>query len=268
MPTGQPCLEIFAECVEAIRANKLITRESRQDKEFHFQNWFKARLGKTKLNFEVGGRNTYPDFRLVASTDGFEVKGLAYPGREANYDCNSQVPSGSHNGRAIFYIFGRYPAVPDGDSYPVLDLVVCHGDFLNADHNYVHKNKSVKGFGSYGGFLTRNRKRYIAPTPFSLTVGVAHSQTLILPADFPTDSRFRSVGELVREEPEQLIVGYAFNRRANTMMPELVRNPAAGAKRCFRAYRLKNAPGDQVSMRAVEIQDGESPEADICLTTD
>ena len=83
---------------KAIRANKLITRESRQDKEFHFQNWFKARLGETGLNFQLGGRNTYPDFRLVASTDGFEVKGLAYPGREANYDCNSQVPSGSHNG--------------------------------------------------------------------------------------------------------------------------------------------------------------------------
>jgi len=268
MPTGQPCLEIFAECVEAIRANKLITRESRQDKEFHFQNWFKARLGKTKLNFDVGGRNTYPDFRLVASTDGFEVKGLAYPGREANYDCNSQVPSGSHNGRTIFYIFGRYPAEPDGDSYPVLDLVVCHGDFLNADHDYVHKNKSVKGFGSYGGFLVGNRKRYIAPTPFSLMVGVAHNQTLILPADFPTDSRFRSVGELVREEPEQLIVGYSYNRRANTMLPELIRNPAAGTKRFFRAYRLKDAPKDEVSMRSLEIQDEELIDSAFCLTTD
>src|SRR5438093_812094 len=148
MPSSHPCLEVFVRCADAIRANKLIRRESKQDKEFHFQNWFKARLGETGLNFEVGGRNTYPDFRLVASTDGFEVKGLAYPGREANYDCNSQIPSGCHNGRAIFYIFGRYPAEPDGDSYPVLDLVVCHGDFLNADHEYVHKNKSVKGFGS------------------------------------------------------------------------------------------------------------------------
>jgi hypothetical protein len=250
-----------------MRANKLIRRESRQDKEFHFQNWFKARLDETRLNFEAGGRNTYPDFRLVASIDGFEVKGLAYPGREANYDCNSQIPSGSHNGRAIFYIFGRYPAEPDGDSYPVLDLVICHGDFLNADHDYVHKNKSVKGFGSYGGFLTGNRKRYIAPTPFSLTVGVAHNQTLILPADFPTDSRFRSVGELVREEPEKLIVGYAFNRRASTMLPELVRNPAAGAKRFFRAYRLQYAPGNEVSMRAVEIQDEESSESITCPAT-
>ena len=142
MPTGHPCLEVFVRCADAIRANKLIRRESSQDKEFHFQNWFKTRLGETRLNFEVGGRNTYPDFRLVSSTDGFEVKGLAYPGREANYDCNSQIPSGCHNGRSIFYIFGRYPAEPDGDSYPVLDLVVCHGDFLNADHDYVHKNAS------------------------------------------------------------------------------------------------------------------------------
>ena len=78
MSARHSCLEIFVRCVEATRENKLIRRESKQDKEFHFQNWFKARLDETTLNFEVGGRNTYPDFRLVASTDGFEVKGLAY----------------------------------------------------------------------------------------------------------------------------------------------------------------------------------------------
>jgi hypothetical protein len=171
MPSSHPCLDVFARCVEAIRSNKLIRRETRQDKEFHFQNWLKSRLLETGLNFEVGGRNTYPDFRLVASAVGFEVKGLAYPGREANYDCNSQVPSGSHNGRTIFYIFGRYPSEPDGDSYPELDLVICHGDFLNADHNYVHKNKSVKGFGSYGDIMIRDRKMYVAPTPFGLASG-------------------------------------------------------------------------------------------------
>ena len=65
------------------------------------------------------------------------VKGLAYPGRELNYDCNSQAPSGEHNGRIIYYVFGRYPVEPDGTRYPVLDLVVCHGDFLNAHHDYV-----------------------------------------------------------------------------------------------------------------------------------
>jgi hypothetical protein len=232
-----------------MRANKLIRRENRQDKEFHFQNWFKACLIETGLNFEAGGRNTYPDFRLVASTDGFEVKGLAYPGREAHYDCNSQVPSGSHNGRTIFYIFGRYPSEPDGDSYPVLDLVVCHGDFLNADHDYMHKNKNVKGFGSYGDIMIRDRKMYVAPTPFGLTTGTAHHQTLILPADFRVDSRFRTVGNLVRQEAERLIVGYTFDLRTNELKPESAENPSAGKEHIFLAYRSRHAASEAVVMR-------------------
>lgn len=249
MPRSHPCLDVYVRCADAIRANKLIRRESRQDKEFHFQNWFRARLGETPLNFEVGGRNTYPDFRLVASPDGFEVKGLAYPGREASYDCNSQVPSGSHNGRTIFYVFGRYPVEPDGDTYPVLDLVVCHGDFLNADHRYVHRNKSVKGFGSYGDILIRDRKMYVAPTPFGLTTGTAHNQTLILPADFRVDSRFCAVGKLVRRETETLIVGYTFDLRTNTLRPEALKNPASGTVHKFVAYRLKGSATEAVAMR-------------------
>lgn len=245
-----PCCDIFFHCVSAIRDQKLIHRESQHDKEFHFQNWFKARLNETNLNFEIGGRNTYPDFRLVASTNGFEVKGLAYPGREANYDCNSQVPSGVHNGRTIFYVFGRYPARPDGDSYPVLDLVVCHGDFLNADHEYVHQNKSVKGFGSYGDIMIRDRKMYVAPTPFALTVGTAHNHTLILPSDLECDSRFETVGNLVRRETENLIVGYSFDLRSNVLKPEVVKNPAAGKEHKFVAYRVKGAAREEAKMRA------------------
>ena len=105
---------IFKRCVESIRQGSLIVRESSTDKEFHFQNWFKARLVETGLNFEIGGRNSYPDFRMVATTDGYELKGLAYPGREASFDSNSQVPAGFHNGRTIYYVFGRYPKTPDG----------------------------------------------------------------------------------------------------------------------------------------------------------
>lgn len=179
-------LDIFKRCVLAMHEGQLIRRESRQDKEFHFQNWFRARLDETGFNHEMGGRNSYPDFRMVHYTEGYEIKGLAYPGREVNYDCNSQVPSGNHNGRTIYYVFGRYPAVPDGNSYPVLDLVICHGDFLNADHNYVHKNRNVKGFGSYGDIMIRDRKMYVAPTPFGLASGVAHLQTLILPDSYLT----------------------------------------------------------------------------------
>jgi hypothetical protein len=244
-------LDVFAECVAAISRGDLIRRESSKDKEFHFQNWVQARLNRRKLKFDDLGRNTYPDFRLVASTNGFEVKGLAYPGREANYDCNSQVPSGSHNGRTILYIFGRYPAKPDGNSYPVLDLVICHGDFLNADHNYVHKNKSVKGFGTYGDIMIRDRKMYVAPTPFGLTTGTAHAQTLILPAKFQVDDRFRSVGALLRREADNLIVGYSFDLKTNALKPESIKNPAAGQQHEFIAYRLKGSRGDKVALRPV-----------------
>jgi hypothetical protein len=100
------------------------------------------------------------------------------------------------------YVFGRYPKNPDGKTYPVIDLVLCHGNFLNADHEYVHKNKSVKGFGSYGDILIRDRKMYVVPTPFHLVRGVAHQQTLILPADASADDELVEVGELRRREAD------------------------------------------------------------------
>ena len=173
--TETTCFDVFERCVSAVQAGDLIESESEKDKEFHFQNWFKARLESLALNFDEPGRNTYPDFRLVNFAEGYEIKGLRWPGRDSTYDSNSQVPTGYHNGRKIFYVFGRYPAdlTPYAEQangrrqYPVVDLVICHGDFLNADHHYVHKNRSVKGFGTYGDILIRDRKMYVAPTPFA-----------------------------------------------------------------------------------------------------
>lgn len=127
--------------------------------------------------------------------------------------------------------------------------MVCHGDFLNADHDYVHKNKSVKGFGSYGDIMIRDRKMYVCPTPFGLTTGTAHNQTLILPADFHVGARLRAVGNLVRREAEKLIIGYTFDLRSNTLKPESVDNPAAGKMHNFIAYRLKDSPTEPVIMR-------------------
>lgn len=126
-----------------------------------------------------------------------------------NYDANSQMPTGRHNGRSIFYVFGRYPAdlepYPDhggGRRYPVIDLVMCHGSFLNADHEYVHKNKSVKGFGTYGDVLIRDRKMYVAPTPFALTEGTTGLMTLIVPeATTAPDGFERSAASLAPKPP-------------------------------------------------------------------
>jgi len=241
--------DVFGCCADAIRDGKMIRRETRQDKEFHFQNWFRARLTDSKMHFEAGGRNSYPDFRMVEFTDGYEVKGLAYPGREVNYDCNSQVPSGIHNGRTIYYVFGRYPAAPDGNAYPVLDLVICHGDFLNADHEYVHKNRNIKGFGSYGDIMIRDRKMYVAPTPFGLATGVAHTQTLILPAGVRGRRGFREVGRFVRVEAERIVVAYTFDLRRNTLVPRTISNPNAGRLHEFRAWRKYGGSREPVEMR-------------------
>lgn len=252
------CFDVFAQCCNAIHNGELIESVSAQDKEFHFQNWFQKRLGALGLNYEGSGRNTYPDFSLVKFTEGYEIKGLAWPGREKDYDSNSQVPTGQHNGRQIFYVFGRYPAdlKPYADQengrkqYPVVDLVVCHGDFLNADHNYVHKNKSVKGFGTYGDIMIRDRKMYVAPTPFALTQGTTGMMTLITPEGFGQDERFQEVGSLTRIEADSLVVGYTFDLRTNELKAEKIPNPRAGTQHRFTALRLKTQASKPVSMSA------------------
>jgi hypothetical protein len=231
------------------RGGILIEREGANDKEFHFQNWFRSRLESMNLKFDTPGRNSYPDFRLVHSAEGYELKGLAYPGRDASYDCNSQLPSGEHNGRQVYYVFGRYPKKPDGNTYPVLDLVLCHGSFLNADNTYEHKNKSFRGFGSYGDILVRDRKMYVAPTPYALANGTAHRHTLILPNSEKTKPDFVAVGTLTRREVEDLVVTYEFDLRKNELRTTTVPNPNAGREHIFTAYRLVGDPLDAVLLR-------------------
>jgi hypothetical protein len=218
------------------------------DKEFHFQNWFKKRLASMGLNFDQPGRNSYPDFCLVNSPEGYELKGLG--GRDASYDCNSQVPRGEHNGRQVFYVFGRYPKKPDGNRYPVLDLVLCHGSFLNADNTYEHENKSFRGFGSYGDILVRDRKMYVAPTPFALAEGTAHRFTLILPDTDKPGADFLNVGTLRRREVERVVIAYQFDLRKNALSTTTAANPNAGREHLFAAYRLKGDPTDPVKLKS------------------
>ena len=270
MTKNTTCFDVFEQCVLAVNAGELIESVSAKDKEFHFQNWFQKRLQNLALHFEGSGRNTYPDFCLVEYTEGYEIKGLAWPGREKDYDSNSQVPTGYHNGRQIFYVFGRYPAdltqfADPGNGrrqYPVVDLVVCHGDFLNADHNYVHKNKSVKGFGTYGDIMIRDRKMYVAPTPFALTEGTTGMMTLILPDGMATDPRFQEVGRLTRVEADTLVVGYNFDLRTNELKAERIQNPSAGTQHRFAAYRLVGQSSKPVSMSGTPVLPDENTTVD------
>jgi len=240
------CFDIFEQCVTAVQAGDLIESVSERDKEFHFQNWFEQRLNQSGVAYERSGRNQFPDFRIVEPTEGYEVKGLAWPGRAQNYDSNSQVPTGYHNGRQVFYVFGRYPADTSSDPvvsrggryYPVIDLVICHGDFLNADHEYVHQNKHIKGFGTYGDIMVRDRKMYVAPTPFAIVEGATGLMTLIVPAHVTPDQRFQAVGHLTRIESDTLVVGYRFDLQTNQIVAEYSPNPNAGKEHHFFAYRL------------------------------
>lgn len=241
--------DLFAACADAIIQGVLIRRVSRTDKEFHFQNWFEDRLRTIGVLFGKSGRNSYPDFTLVEFTEGYEIKGLAWPGRESTYDCNSQVPTGYHNGRDIFYVFGRYPKAEDtGNEYPVIDFVLCHGDFLNADHEYVHKNKSVKGFGSYGDIMIRDRKMYVAPTPFAIAQGLTGTRTLLIPSSWKSPKEFKKVGDIVRVEAGNLVVGYEFNLKTNAISGKTVPNPKAGREHCFSAYRIESDSDKMVTL--------------------
>ena len=241
-------VDVFLQCDAAVRRGQLVHRSNRRDKEFHFQNWFQARLDEIGLLYDPPSRNAYPDFRCVETLEAYEVKGLAYPGREATYDANSQMPSGHHNGRTVYYLFGRYPKDVDSDSYPVIDLVLFHGNLLNANHDYVHENKHVTGFGSYGDVMIRDRKMYVAPTPFAIVDGTAGQRTLILPSDPIVDSRLEAAGELIRVEAERLLIGYDANLEANTLVGRYVDNPTVGREHRFVAYRAAGTNGPRVQL--------------------
>lgn len=234
-------IKLYLECEKARANGVLIKKVSSSDKEFHFQNWVEERLIDLGLNFDEPKRNTYPDFRLVNHPIGFEVKGLGWPGREASYDSNSQVPTGLHNGRSIYYVFGRYPSnVSNLDAYPVTDLVICHGSFLNADTEYVHQNKSFRGFGSYGDIQVRDRKMYVVPTPFFLALGTTGLSTLILPEDQQiTTNELVQVGELERQEVTKIVSSYEFNLQTNKLSKHHMDNPHAGSIHRFFAYRSR-----------------------------
>ena len=231
---------VFKRCVSEIRENVLIEREGRQDKEFQVQNCFKSRLDDLGERYDAAGRSAYPDFRLVNHAEGYELKRLAYPGHATSYDSNSQLPSGEHNGRQVFYVFGSYPVDSDGNTYPVLDLVFCHGSFPNADNEYEHKNRSFVGLRSYGEILVRDRKMYVAWPTFALAEGTVHHRTLILLERLPTDGDLNEIAILTRKEAQQQVVAYILDLITNILEISLAPNSSAGEEHVFKAYRMES----------------------------
>lgn len=137
----------------------------------------------------------------------------------------------------MYYVFARYPD-SDEPQYPLHDLVICHGDFLNPMRDYVHENKSIRTFGAYGDIMIRDRKMYVVKTPYALATGLAGQRTLILPTAEPQPPNLVAVGHLARVEAERVAVGYEFNLRTNTLVALDEPNPNAGRVHAFIAYRL------------------------------
>jgi hypothetical protein len=96
--------------------------------------------------------------------------------------------------------------------------------------------------------MIRDRKMYVAPTPFALTEGTTGLMTLILPASMESDPRYQEVGRLTRVEAATLVVGYNFDLRTNELKAERVPNPSAGTEHRFVAYRLASQTTKSVSM--------------------
>lgn len=235
-------VDVFLACHDAIVRRENIQRETTRNKEFHFQDWVLRRLHAIGLEPLATKRNAYPDFVIPQPPEGYEIKGLEFPGRYLNYDANSQPPTGLHKGWTIYYIFGRYPAGA-GTEFPVSDLVICHGDFLNAAHDYVHKNRHVTGFGSYGDIMIRDRKMYVVPTPYALVPNTVGKITLIVPPEVPVTSELINCGTLVRHEAERLVVGYRFDLETNEIEAEYRENPDGGREHVFIAYRVMGEEG-------------------------
>jgi hypothetical protein len=245
-----PEVRIFLSLAHGFHNGVPIVRASQQDKEYHFQNWVKRRIHAAALTFKEQGRHGYPDFVLDEHASGFEVKGLAHPGRMADFDCNSQLPLAEHEGRQVFYIFGRYPMVKDNE-FPVHDMVLCSASFLNAETENTNTNQSFRGAGSYGDILIRDRRMYVCATPYALATGTEGQATLILEegrCDIP--DVLQKVGRLQRLEAEETVTGYAFDLRKNELRSEKDRNPNAGHTHAFTACKVRGQNSIPVSLNA------------------
>ncbi|SDS61797.1 hypothetical protein [Microterricola viridarii] len=229
---------IFAACESAVE-NEVRTSRAQNDKEFHFQNWVRARIVESGHSISGEGRNRYPDFEIEAHDEAFEVKGITVGSRENDFDSNSALPSGEYKGKRVFYVFGRYESVLHGGDAPnVLDVVIADGTFLNAGPGFLADNKSLRVLGSYGDILFRDRKMYAPHTPYKLLSGLRGHCTLIMPAsERPPAAGFVEVGRFSRTEADRVLTAYHGDLKANTLVGDFDANLTGGMEHPFVAYR-------------------------------
>jgi hypothetical protein len=232
-------VKIFLSLAHGFHNSVPIVRSSQQDKEYHFQNWVERRINTAGLKFEKLGRHGYPDFVLSEHPSGYEVKGLAVPGRIADFDCNSQLPLALQDGRTVYYIFGRYPNSTSLE-FPVHDLVLCSASLLNAETVNNNTNQSFRGAGSYGDILIRDRRMYVSPTPYALMPDTVGHATLVVERDSVTiPTQLCKVDQFERIESAEIVTGYSFDFASNKLSSKHAPNASAGTKHLFDLYRIR-----------------------------
>lgn len=232
-------LKIYLSLAHGFHNKVPIVRASQQDKEYHFQNWVERRISAAGLQFQKLGRHGYPDFVLSEHPSGYEVKGLAVPGRTADFDCNSQLPLAFQDGRAVYYIFGRYPSSTSLE-FPVHDLVLCPASLLNAETVNTNTNQSFRGAGSYGDILIRDRRMYVSPTPYALMPETVGHATLVLEGESAqVPAQLRKVSQFRRTEAAEIVTGYSFDFATNKLTSQRAPNASAGTNHLFDLYRVR-----------------------------
>lgn len=245
--------KVFLACDRAIAQGVALRPPDPGQSGSPFQNWFEDSLLHAELRSRSLGRNSWPDFVLLDHDEGYELKGLTVgnAGRWRDFDANSRSPKGVHDGRRIFYVFGRYPKRAAHERVALYDLVICDGSFLGREGQLVHKNTNVDGAGSYGDMLIRVRKMFVPRTPFRTVEGTIGERTLIVPAsmaeELDEEPELRRVGELQRTEADAHVVRIEIDLAVPGMRVDRVPNPNAGSTHRFIAYR-KGAGGPPVSM--------------------
>jgi hypothetical protein len=251
--------EVFLACDQAVGNGVSLRPPDPGQSGSPFQNWFEDSLRHAGLRNRRLGKNSWPDFVLEDFDEGYELKGLIVGkgGRWRDFDANSRLPKGTHEGRQIFYVFGRYPRVGGPQGVSLSDLVICEGSFLSREGQLVHKNTSVDGAGSYGDMLIRIRKMFVPRTPFRTVSGTIGHRTLIVPASMATDldddTRLQRVGQLERVETAEHVERIKIDLAVPGMHVERTANAYAGNVHRFVAYRRAGLPGPSVEMAIAAV---------------
>lgn len=242
MPETRP-EHLFAKCAEM--AEVPMQPRSAADKEFFAQDWIQGRLDELGYSYIISGRNTYPDFWIGEGSNrfGLEVKSLSFSGgrpARKDFDTNSTIPGGEKEGSPVYIASFLYTGT-GLNPRPIHSFCMVHGDLLNAERDFVHENKAIHGFGSFGDAFIRDRKMYVFPTPFTLIPSLLGQVRLVVPSGTElasTTPTIAKVEDVTRTWVRERVIGYRMDLVSNTATPEMETSLHAGDELEFEVWAV------------------------------